>query len=175
VAYPQRLLADGERLEFQTRPHWRALVVPVVRLLLVLAVAGFAWGWTSGRSWTTPAHGAVAVVAVLAVAAWFVRDVVTWRSTEYVFTSRRIITRSGVLAREGRDMPYTKVNDVAFRYSVLERLLGCGTLTVSSAADNGDLVIGNVPRVEELQRDIYRLVDADAQRRAGPLQPPDTW
>jgi hypothetical protein len=38
-------------------------------------------------------------------------------------------------------------------------------LTVSSASDDGGLVIRNVPRVEEIQREIYRLSEADAARR----------
>jgi hypothetical protein len=54
---------------------------------------------------------------------------------------------------------------VSFRYTILERLLGCGTLTVSSASEDGELEIRNVPRVEEIQREIYRLTEADANRR----------
>ena len=62
-------------------------------------------------------------------------------------------------------MPLSKVNDVSFQYTILERVLGCGTLTVSSASEDGELVIRNVPKVEEIQREIYRLAEADANRR----------
>jgi hypothetical protein len=63
-------------------------------------------------------------------------------------------------------MALSKVNDVSFDYSVIERLLGCGTLKVSSASDD-DLVIANLPHVEEIQRDIYRLREQDDARRRG--------
>jgi uncharacterized membrane protein YdbT with pleckstrin-like domain len=107
----------------------------------------------------------VLAIAVVLVVVWFVRPLLAWLTTEYVFTSRRIITRSGVIARRGRDMPYSKVNDVSFSYTILERLLRCGTLTISSASDDGGLEIRNVPRVEEIQREIYRLSEADSIRR----------
>jgi Bacterial PH domain len=62
-------------------------------------------------------------------------------------------------------MPLWKLNDVSFSYSLIERLLGCGTLVASSASEDGNLVIRNVPHVEEIQREIYRLTESNDQRR----------
>ena len=91
-----------------------------------------------------------------------------WLTTSYVVTDRRIITRVGVVARHGRDMPISRVNDVTFEHSgILERLLGCGTLVVESAGERGQLVLRDVPHVEEVQRDVYRLAEADEERRRG--------
>ena len=41
MAYPAKLLADGERIEFEMRPHWRSLVVPAIVLVLVVAVTTY--------------------------------------------------------------------------------------------------------------------------------------
>ena len=47
-------------------------------------------------------------------------------------------------------------------------MLGCGTLVVESAGERGQLVLRDVPHVEEVQRDVYRLAEADEdQRRHG--------
>jgi hypothetical protein len=63
-------------------------------------------------------------------------------------------------------MPLSRVNDVTFEHSsILERVLGCGTLVVESAGERGQLVLRDVPRVEEVQRDVYRLAEADEERR----------
>jgi len=63
-------------------------------------------------------------------------------------------------------MPLSRVNDVTFEHSgLLERMLGCGTLVVESAGERGQLVLRDVPRVEEVQRDVYRLAEADDDRR----------
>jgi uncharacterized membrane protein YdbT with pleckstrin-like domain len=108
----------------------------------------------------------VAAVAVLVVLRWVVWPFLEWVTTSYVVTDRRLITRFGVIARTGRDMPLSRVNDVTFEHSsILERVLGCGTLVVESAGERGQLVLRDVPRVEEVQRDVYRLAEADEERR----------
>ena len=55
------------------------------------------------------------LVVALGLLVWLVViPFLTWISSQYVITNRRIITRSGILARRGRDMPLSKVNDVSF-------------------------------------------------------------
>ncbi len=166
MAYPAKLLADGERIEFEMRPHWRSLVVPAFVLVLVIAATTYLLtvlpDGDTGK-WT---RWALVIIALGLLVVYFVRPLIAWLTTQYVFTDRRIITRTGIIARSGRDMALSKVNDVSFDYSVLERILGCGTLKVSSASDD-DLVIANLPHVEEIQRDIYRLREQDDERRRG--------
>jgi membrane protein YdbS with pleckstrin-like domain len=165
MGYPAKLLTQGESIEFETRPHWRSMIVPSLVLLLTVAVAGYLLATIGDGTVQGWARWAVVLVALLVIVLWFVRPLLTWLTTQYVFTSRRIITRTGIIARSGKDMPLSKVNDVSFQYTILERVLGCGTLTVASASEDGELVIRNVPKVEEIQREIYRLAEADAQRR----------
>ncbi|MGA0944317.1 MAG: PH domain-containing protein [Candidatus Nanopelagicales bacterium] len=85
-------------------------------------------------------------------------------TTQYVFTNRRIITRAGVVSKKGRDMPLAKVNNVSFEIGVLGRILNYGRLEVTSASDE-NLVIDDVPNVEVIQRDVYRLHEQDDDRR----------
>jgi membrane protein YdbS with pleckstrin-like domain len=165
MGYPAKLLTEGESIEFETRPHWRSMIFPSIVLLVTVAVAGYLLATVGSGTVQGWVRWAVVVVALLVIVLWFVRPLLTWLTTQYVFTSRRIITRTGIVARSGKDMPLSKVNDVSFQYTILERVLGCGTLTVSSASEDGELVIRNVPKVEEIQREIYRLTEADANRR----------
>jgi len=78
-----------------------------------------------------------------------------------VFTNERIITRHGVFAREGRDIPLNRVNDVSFQHTFFERMLGCGTLVIESAGERGQVVLDDIPRVEKIQSQLYELVEAD--------------
>jgi len=165
MGYPSRLLTEGETVEFEMRPHWRSMVVPSMAVLVTVAAASYLIAIVPDGSLAKWLRWAILAVALVALVAWFLRPLLAWLTTQYVFTSRRIITRTGIVARHGKDMPLSKVNDVSFAYTVLERLLRCGTLTVSSASEDGSLVVRNVPRVEEIQREIYRLTERDAQRR----------
>lgn len=165
MGYPTRLLTEGEKIEFEMRPHWRSMVLPSLYLLVSVGAASYLYAIAPDGRLNEPVHYVILGVAVVVLVWWFVRPLLTWLTTQYVFTSRRIITRTGIIARSGKDMPLSKLNDVSFSYTLLERVLRCGTLTASSASEDGNLVIRNVPRVEEIQREIYRLSENDAMRR----------
>ena len=81
-------------------------------------------------------------------------------------TNKRVVVRTGILSRTGRDIPLTRVNDVTFTHNLLERILRCGTLVVESAGERGQVQLTAVPRVEQVQRTLYELVE-----KAGREQP----
>ena len=90
-------------------------------------------------------------------------------------TNERILTEHGVFRRFGRTMPMSRVNDVSFDSGVIDRIFGCGTLVVSSAGEQGQLLLPDVPKVETVQREIYGLVEAEQDRaRSGRLRPLDS-
>ena len=166
VGIPKKLLGDDEQVVMAMRPHWKEMVWPVLLLLLASPLATFLATIIPEGDVQPWLRLAVVVVAALIIVRWVVWPFLKWLTTSYVVTDRRLITRVGVIARHGRDMPLSKVNDVTFEHSsILERVLGCGTLVVESAGERGQLVLRDVPRVEEVQRDVYRLAEADEERR----------
>jgi uncharacterized membrane protein YdbT with pleckstrin-like domain len=161
MGYPTKLLADDESIQYELKPHWRALVLPVILLLLTLGlgiwlIAKFD---NSGVRWT------VLIIMLLVLIVAVVRPFLYWMTTQYVITDHRIIVRTGLISRSGRDMPLSRVNDVSFKKSAMERFLNCGTLMIESAGTQGQLIISSVPDVEDIQREIYRLHDEDDERR----------
>lgn len=166
VGIPKKLLGDDEQVVMAMRPHWKEMAWPVLLLLLASPLATFLATIIPEGDVQPWLRLAVVVVAALIIVRWVVWPFLRWLTTSYVVTDRRLITRVGVIARHGRDMPLSKVNDVTFEHSsILERVLGCGTLVVESAGERGQLVLRDVPRVEEVQRDVYRLAEADEERR----------
>jgi uncharacterized membrane protein YdbT with pleckstrin-like domain len=159
VGFPENVLTTDEEIVLHLRPHWRRLVAPAGWILLVLAavIAGFViWGGTGGL---------VLLVLGLGVLSWMAFwPYLEWRTTHYVFTTERVLTREGVLGRKGRDIPLARINDVSFSHSLLERMLGSGTLTIESAGERGQLVLADLPRVEHTQTVLYELVEADRDR-----------
>jgi uncharacterized membrane protein YdbT with pleckstrin-like domain len=97
----------------------------------------------------------------------FVRPWLRWINTNYVVTTHRVVLRDGVLSRSGRDIPLSRINDVTFEHTFVERLLRSGTLLVESAGERGQVTLADVPRVENVQHTIYRLVERDDERRRG--------
>ena len=161
--YPEKLLAPGETIAFELKPHWRALLWPAIVLVIEVFVATWAFFAFDNSIVRWMIVGAGAFILIWQVALPFLR----WLTTQYVFTSRRIIVRRGLLTKQGRDMPLSKVNNVSFEVSVMGRILNYGTLEIESASDDGDLVINDVPNVEDIQRKVYELHELDDSRRRG--------
>ena len=166
MGYPTKLLGEGEIIEFEMKPHWRGLIWPAICLILTVFVG--VWLFTIMGNWDniieTIGRPAIIIIALIIFFVWVLRPFLKWVTTEYVFTNRRIITRAGVISKQGRDMPLSKVNNVSFEVGVLGRILNYGVLEITSASSE-NLVIEDVPNVEVIQRDVYRLHDQDDERR----------
>lgn len=150
MPFPSRLLNDGERVVVSTRTHPKALLLPVLILVLALGVAAYAQR-TGGGAAAGVMHVAVWVVAAVVIVLWVVRPVVAWATTTYTFTNRRFIKRSGLIGKEGRTIPLNRISGVDFEFGVIDRIFGCGTLVVSDASELGRVELEDVPHVEEVQ------------------------
>ena len=157
MAYPDDLLVPGEQIVMHKHPHWKMLVVPVVVLLLVVGSGTFVAALVSSQSWAQWAWLALGVVGIGLVGWLTVAPVLRWRTTHFVVTTRRVLVREGVLARHGIDIPMSRINSVQFRHTVIERLLGCGTLIIESASDE-PLEFDDVPGVERVHALLYNEV-----------------
>jgi len=160
MPFPTRLLGEGEEVVLDLHPHWKRLVVPAALVPIVAGIATYVVFVLPSGSVQTPGRLAVVVVALAVLLRFSVWPWAQWLTTRYVLTTDRVVIRQGVFARSGRDVPLTRVNDVSFHHSLIDRLLGCGTLTIESAGEHGQVELPEVPRVEQVQREVYRLVEA---------------
>ena len=161
MGFPESVLTKDEHVELHLHPHWKALFWPAVAGIVLIAAVVAAWVFLPKAGWSPIALlviGAIALVLILWLSVW---PWLKWRTTHYVFTNERVIMRHGVFAREGRDIPLNRVNDVSFQHSFFERMLGTGTLTIESAGERGQVVLSEIPRVEKVQSQLYELVEAD--------------
>ncbi len=157
MAMSRKLLNDGEEVVVHTRTHVKALLLPAVWLVVVAAVAGYASSLPTG-SGSSVLVIAIWVVALLIVLRFSVLPFLRWLTTTYTVTDRRLITRTGVLTRRGHDIPIARINDVAYEHSLLDRLLGCGTLVISDASERGQVMLPDLPHVEQVHLQITELL-----------------
>jgi uncharacterized membrane protein YdbT with pleckstrin-like domain len=166
VAFPEDVLTDDEQVVLHLNPHWKTLVRPVlVVFLAVVTVSAGLLVLPDGSAGTVGGDAVVAVVLGL-VLGFVLRPYLVWRTTHYVFTDERVLVQEGVLSRDRRDIPLGRINDHAMRQRFAERLLGCGTLTIESAGERGQLVLVDVPRVERVQTMLYELIEASHERHS---------
>ena len=161
MAFPTKLLNEGEHVVVSTRTHIKALILPGLVVLLALAVAIFV-----DRLVDSSVGSLVVWILFLAVLAWFlVGPFLRWLTTTYTFTNRRFIKRSGFIAKEGRTIPLNRISGVDFEIGVIDRIFGCGTLVVSDASTDGRVELDDIPDVEQVQlqvsAELHRLGGGD--------------
>jgi membrane protein YdbS with pleckstrin-like domain len=152
---------EDEEVLLRVRPHPRALVVPVLALLLVLGVAGYVAGRLPEADWRAAARWAVVAVASVLVVRLSLLPWLRWLTTVLVVTDRRVVLERGVLRRSTRGVPLSRVADVGVDRSPVQRLLGSGTLVLDTVGERGGLVVRDVPRVRELAAQIGDLLEEE--------------
>jgi uncharacterized membrane protein YdbT with pleckstrin-like domain len=166
VPYPDKVLAEDEEVVRHLHPHWLTVLWPVVLFLVLVGATSFGAALVPAGEQQALVR-LVLVAVALAVGLFLVAaPLLRWRTTHYVITTHRLLYRTGVLSRHGRDIGLSRITDVSFRQRLSERLVGSGTLSIETAGEGGATVFAAVPDSEAVQQLVNQLVEEDADRRA---------
>lgn len=155
----ESMLARGEKVVFTAHSHWKNVVGPVLVVVLAVTaiVGGLVWlvpdpqtqGW---QRWT------IVVIATLLALSFGIWPFVNWLASTDTLTTRRLISRRGVFAREGRELPIDRVQAVSYKRTFLDRVLGCGTLVVQTAGETSDVELFDVAHLERRILQVQELL-----------------
>ena len=166
MPFPRKLLNEGEDIILDLHPHWWYFTKPAT--LLVLAVVGAVLVAANELS-DILLYGFIALI-VLSVVALVVRYA-KWATTNFTLTTDRLIYRAGVVAKQGREIPLERINDISSTQSVFERLIGAGDIVTESGGERGQQTFTDLPKPFQVQNVIYREIERaqarDADRTAG--------
>lgn len=166
MAFPRKLLNEGEDVVLDLRPHWWVFAGPTALTVLALAAA-----IAVSRIFSSPIPAYMALALLLVAALRLLLTYARWASTSFVVTTDRLVTRSGVLSRHSREIPLDRLNDISFHQSLFQRMIGAGDLLVESAGERGQETFASLPRPSQVQNVIYREIERskarDADRLAG--------
>ena len=155
MTYPDRLLTEGESIVSKFRPHWRLLIVPVLWVVGVIAAIVLVYRVIPPDD--SRIDLITSIVLALALIPLTVAPLVNWWFTSYILTSERLITRRGMIARSGIEIPLENINDVQFSQNVIERILKSGDLLIESAGESGQSRFSDIPDPEGFQSLLYRV------------------
>ncbi|MGH2530146.1 MAG: PH domain-containing protein [Actinomycetota bacterium] len=177
MPFPRRLLIEGEDLILDLRPHWIALVGPMIVTFLVVAgyLLAVAYAPDEGAGRSVVVWGGLVLAVVILI--WYpLGRFIDWVTSNFVVTTDRVIHRAGFIAKRSMEIPLEKINDVRFRQSVFERIIGAGDLILESAGEFGRNVFSNIRDPEHVQKTIYHQGELNQQRemRPGPAAPTAT-
>lgn len=159
MAFPRELLSDDEDVVVDMHPHWITMV-PISMLLggvvlgglVVFVNAGDGSGWLALR--------VLIGLTVLATLIGFAQRYAKWATTEFVVTNERVISRQGVVAKKGIEIPLDRINTVFFNQTAFERLTRSGNLGIESAGEGGRQTFTNIRRPNKVQAEIYAQKEA---------------
>ena len=144
------------------------MFIPFLWFLAGLVLLGIALT----RDWIPSALMWVIVLGVIGAAVWLVvRPLVDWYTTRYVLTDERLITRTGLVAKSGVEIPLENITNVNFAASMFERMLGAGDLLIESAGSAGQSKFANIPHPDDFQTLLYRTREHRSIELSGSTAP----
>ena len=170
MAFPKRLLIEGETLILDLRPHPIALGLPTLYTLVLTVAVVWLNAWLGGPWWVWPA------VWVVAMLIYPVPRFVAWLTSIFAVTSDRVIHRQGWIAKRSMEIPLEAINDVRFEQGIFDRVVGAGTLLISSASEFGTNTFDDIRHPEDVQKTIYHQGEINKKRMyqgdAAPMSSP---
>jgi uncharacterized membrane protein YdbT with pleckstrin-like domain len=166
MPYPDKVLGDDEEVVRHLHPHWLTVFWPIVVFLALVGVTSFGAALVPAgdqqSTWRLVVVAAAVVLGLVLVAVPLLR----WRTTHYVITTHRLLHRTGILSRHGRDIGLSRITDVSYRQSLWDRVINSGTLSIETAGEGGPTVFSAIPDSDGVQQLLNQLVEEDADRRA---------
>ena len=150
-----------------TRTHAKALILPALALIVIGGAVG-AFSAMIPDSARPTGELAIVLLGLVLVVWWVLLPFLRWRTTTYTVTNHRLVTRSGILTKVGHDLPLGRINEVSYERSLSDRMFGCGTINVQTAAEDGAIAMTDVPDVEDVHREISELLFGNQASRSWP-------
>ena len=169
MPFPKELLSQNEKVALDLRPHWW-YIAPAAAYLALAAIVGIFVLTRAGDNAAWDALKFLSGIGVLVALVYFAARYAKWATTNFVVTDERVISRSGVVAKKGIEIPLDRVNTVFFHQSFFERLIGAGDLGIESAGEGGRENFHDVRKPSLVQQEIYRqkeVLEASQHSRLG--------
>ena len=158
MGYADKHLAPGETILYRARYHWIFYSFSVIVLVLAAAL-----GFAALHARSAQAGDEVGRPLALLAAAFVVIGLVAFLALrirasmdEFVVTSRRVIRKVGIFAREVQHAPLEKIQDITVEQGMFARMLGYGTVIVETASEKGMLVFPKIASPEDLRTNVWR-------------------
>lgn len=134
AGYVENLLGANEKIIIRRRRHW---LIWAPRLLLYALIA-IAIGIPSALlGAVTGGVGLFGIVFVAIPVLLTIKELIAWRTEEYILTNKRIIQSEGFINKTVLDSSLEKINDVLLTQSVLGRIFDFGDIKILTSSTIG--------------------------------------
>ncbi len=157
-----------ERAISRLRPHARALVLPSIALVGIAGAASYGV-FALDELWQR--FAALFLGLVLMGLLWLL-PLLSWLSTQYLITTRRIVLRRGLFVRTRQEVLLSRGNDVTVRRAGLQPMFRSGDVLINTGLDR-PIVLRDVPRADLVAEALTDLLEASTTSIAAVRRPVD--
>jgi uncharacterized membrane protein YdbT with pleckstrin-like domain len=165
---------DSQAAVFTTRAHWIVLTGPVmiavaaIPLALVLGslIGHYLPAWRYHTATVAGLAGALLLAGTIA-------PILEWMCSTDTLTDTQLASRSGVLTRHTTIIPTDRIAAVNVTQTLVDRILGSGTLEVQTAGADSTVRLRRIPQVHLRQQQVSDT--AHKTRRPQSSNPNGGW
>lgn len=156
MPYPRSLLNENESIVLDLHPHWWYYAWPSFSTVAVSILGMSANSRLDG--WSRSGATYLVLAGLVLSLGWLVVTLVKWRTTYFVVTNHRLISRQGALARNSVEIPLDRIANVNFNQRIFERLIGVGDIVIESAGKDSKQTFSDIARPDEVQKIIHEAI-----------------
>ena len=136
MSYIDRNLMDGEHIVYRGRLNLIIFIWPIVWFIIALALFGIGVNSTEANVRTLMV--AIGGIFALIAAVTFMRPFIQYVTSEFGITNRRVTVKTGLFRRKSLEVLLNKIEGIQVNQSILGRLLGFGSITVTGTGGTKD-------------------------------------
>ena len=165
-------LHRDERIVLDLHPHWVMMGKALAAVIVSTALGVWLYVTFTEGGFVDDALRVIGAVLIVASLVWLAKRWLTWHSTNFVVTTDRCIYRSGVIAKQGIEIPLERINTVFFEQGLMDRLVRAGTLVIESAGEQGRQTFEDVKNPINVQKVLYQEMEDNENRKFDRVRAP---
>jgi len=145
-------LRQDEKLLFETRKHWFFLLIPFFIAVALIILSLYIYFKLEEKS------NLYLLIPILSLL-YFIFRYYSWRNDLWAVTNIRVIDESGVFTINSKESPIDKINNVAYRQTVIGRILGYGDVQIQTAAEMGETSYTSISHPDKLKEALSNAME----------------
>jgi uncharacterized membrane protein YdbT with pleckstrin-like domain len=165
MRYMHKTLLENEQIIYMTRPHWIVFTPSILTFVIALLVFGFgpAIPGFNLRIYNLTVYEAFALLLGAYALLHFIKTFITYHSSEYGITNKRVIMKTGWIQRNALEIFLDKVEGVHVDQTIPGRILKYGSVMIIGTGGSKDPFV-NVPRPLHFRKLVQQEMDYAEER-----------
>ena len=157
MAYVKNNLMKNEEIVYQAYIHWFIFIPGIIFLILGVTLLGIGlFLLDSGTEYPPIVFGAIFTsMSIFSLIKSFLKRI----STELAVTSKRVISKTGLISRNTAELNHSKVESFSVEQSIVGRIFSFGTLIINGTG-GGKTIIKGIDDPLKFRREAMEVIDA---------------